>query len=79
MHPHLLCLLPRLLSPPPAVAVPPPAVVVPPPVVIFLLQYTGVPGFDGVGEALVACPGPRAPGKTLGKITIANNNLALAA
>ncbi len=39
----------------------------------------GVTGFDGVGEALVACPGPRAPGKTLGKITIANNNLALAA
>jgi len=39
----------------------------------------GVTGFDGDGAALVACPGTRAPGKTLGNITIANNNLALAA
>jgi hypothetical protein len=36
-------------------------------------------GFDGVGEAVAACPGLLSPGKTLGKITTANNNLALAA
>lgn len=27
----------------------------------------GATGFDGVGEAVVACPGTRVPGKTLGK------------
>jgi hypothetical protein len=35
--------------------------------------------FDGVSEAVAACPGRRAPGKTLGKTPTANNNFALAA
>ena len=39
----------------------------------------GATGFDGVSEAVAACPGPRVPGKTLGKFLTANNNLALAA
>ena len=31
------------------------------------LSATGATGFDGVSEAVAACPGRRAPGKTLGK------------
>ena len=39
----------------------------------------GATGFDGISEAVAACPGRRAPGKTLGKTPTANNNFALAA
>jgi TPP-dependent pyruvate/acetoin dehydrogenase alpha subunit len=42
-------------------------------------EQTIAAGFDGVSEAVAACPGTRVPGKTLGKITTANNNLAMAA
>src|SRR5207244_3327314 len=43
------------------------------------LALTGATGFDGVSEAVAACPGRRAPGKTLGKKPNANDNFALAA
>jgi hypothetical protein len=39
----------------------------------------GATGFDCVGGPVAACPGPRVPGKTLGKVSTANNNFALAA
>ena len=45
----------------------------------FSPDLRGRLGFDGVGEAVAACPGLLSPGKTLGKISTANNNLALAA
>jgi len=47
--------------------------------VMTRLQRSGATGFDGISEAVAACPGPRVPGKTLGKNPTANNNLALAA
>ena len=39
----------------------------------------GATGFDGVGEAVAACPGPRILVKPSGRFTTANDNLALAA
>jgi len=45
----------------------------------YLSKITGATGFDGVGEAVAACPGPRILVKPSGKFTTANDNLALAA
>ena len=41
--------------------------------------WTGATGFDGVSEAVAACPGTRILVKPLGIFSNANNNLALAA
>jgi len=42
-------------------------------------EGTGATGFDGVSEAVAACPGTQVLVKPLGKFLPANNNLALAA
>jgi len=40
---------------------------------------TGATGFDGVSEAVAACPGSQVLVKPLGIFSTANQNLALAA
>jgi hypothetical protein len=46
---------------------------------VVRFEGTGATGFDGVSEAVAACPGRGDPGKTLRKNPTANNNFALAA